>query len=136
GSGEFYDLVTVCDNDVPGCCATVSYEALLCAGCLIYNLEAVPQPCNAEDEIFVELDFDYNNVSAEGFEVTGNGNNYGTYQYEDLPVLIGPFPGDGSEYLEFVVTDLSDPFCFNSIEIGFLECEDICEISNLVAEPI
>jgi len=136
GSGEFYDQVTVCDNDEPGCCATASFEALLCAGCLIYNLEANPQPCNAENEIYVEINFDYNNVSPDGFEVTGNGNNYGTFLYEELPILIGPFPGDGSTYFEFVVTDVNDPFCFAAVEMGFVDCEDICELTDPVAEVL
>ena len=65
----------------------------LCAGCLIYNLTATPLPCNAQDEIFVQIDFDYQNTSTEGFEISGNGDNYGDFSYEDLPVQVGPFAG-------------------------------------------
>lgn len=136
GSGTFYDFITVCDNDNPGCCATTTFEALLCAGCLIYNLEATPQPCNAEDEFFVQIDFDYNNVSQEGFSITGNGNAYGTFLYEWLPVLVGPFPGDSAQFLEFVVTDLVNAFCFNAVELGVVSCDDICNLTNPVVEPL
>jgi hypothetical protein len=135
GSGEFVDIVSVCDNQNLGCCSTTPFEALLCAGCLIYNLTATPLPCNAEDEIFVQIDFDHQNVSTEGFEVSGNGNNYGEFAYEDLPIQIGPFVGDGSQYFEFVVTDLQNSLCFEAVELGFIDCDTICELTNLVAEP-
>ena len=134
GSGEFLDIVSVCDNENLGCCSTTPFEALLCAGCIIYNLTATPLPCNAEDEIFVQIDFDHQNNSTEGFEITGNGDNYGQFAYEDLPVLVGPFVGDGSQYFEFVVTDLVNPLCFDAVELGFVDCDTICELSNLVVE--
>ena len=134
GSGEFVDVVSVCDNENLGCCATTPFEALLCAGCLIYNLTATPLPCNAEDEIFVQIDFDFQNVSTEGFEVSGNGNNYGEFTYEQLPIQVGPFVGDGTQYFEFVITDLTNPLCFEAVEMGFIDCDTICELTNLTVE--
>ena len=134
GTGNFVDQVTICDNDNPGCCETTAYEAFLCSGCVIADLVATPQPCNLEGEFMVELNFYYYNTASDQFEVTGNSTNYGAFFYEDLPVLIGPFPGDGSIYLEFVVTDLEDPLCFDAVEVGEITCQEICELSNLVVE--
>jgi len=134
GSGDFVDIVSVCDNENLGCCSTAPFEALLCAGCLIYNLTATPLPCNAEDEIFVQIDFDHQNTSTEGFEISGNGNNYGQFSYEDLPVQVGPFVGDGSQYFEFIVTDIVNSLCFEAVELGFIDCDTICELTNLVVE--
>jgi hypothetical protein len=134
GSGEFVDIVSVCDNENLGCCATTPFEALLCAGCLIYNLTATPLPCNAQDEIFVQIDFDHQNTSSEGFEISGNGTNYGEFAYEDLPVQVGPFVGDGTQYFEFVVTDLVNSLCFEAVELGFIDCDTICELTNLTVE--
>ncbi len=135
GSGDFVDIVSVCDNENLGCCFTTPFEALLCAGCIIYNLTATPLPCNAEDEIFVQIDFDHQNTSSEGFEISGNGNNYGQFAYEDLPVQVGPFLGDGSQYFEFVVTDIVNSLCFEAVELGFIDCDTICDLFNLVVEP-
>jgi len=134
GSGNFVDQVTVCDNDHLGCCATISYEALLCAGCIIYNLEATPLPCNEEEQIYISIDFDFQNVSADGFSISGNGEQYGDFSYDQVPVLLGPFPGDGSYFLEFVVTDLANEFCFDATEIGILPCDSICNLSGLEVE--
>lgn len=134
GSGEFIDIVSVCDNENLGCCSTTPFEALLCAGCIIYNLTATPQPCDGQGNIFVQIDFDHQNNSQDGFEVTGNNNNYGQFAYEDLPILVGPFAGDGSQYFEFVVTDLVNPLCFEAVELGFVNCDTICQLSNLQVE--
>jgi hypothetical protein len=131
---NFVDQVTVCDNENPGCCSSILFEALLCNGCLIYNLEADALPCNDEGEFFISINFDYQNVSDLGFSITGNGNNYGNYAYEEVPILLGPFPGDGSQFLEFVITDLVNDFCFDATEIGVLPCDSICELSNLEVE--
>jgi hypothetical protein len=92
-------------------------------------------PCNVLEEIYFEIDFSHQNVSLEGFEITGNGTNYGSFAYTDLPVLIGPFPGDGSQYVEFVITDLIDQLCFGAIEIGFIDCDDICHLFDLTVAP-
>ena len=135
GSGSIVDLVSVCDNDNPGCCETILYEALPCeAGCLIYNLHAVPQPCNDQNQIFVILDFDYHDVSDQGFSVSGNGTMYGNFQYVQVPVSIGPFDGTTGQILEFVVTDLVNQDCFDAVELGLVACDSICHLSNLVVE--
>lgn len=128
---SFIDQVSVCDNMIPGCCSTTQFEALQCCGCLIYNLTSVAQPCDENGQIYVVIDFDHINTSPEGFEISGNGTNYGQFQYEDLPVVLGPFDGDGSQYFEFVVTDLEDGFCFAAVELGFIACPDICLISDM-----
>ncbi len=128
---QFVDVVTVCDNDNPGCCATATYEALQCCGCLIYNLEATPQPCTEDGLFSVILDFDFTNTGSNGFTVAGNGTIYGTFEYEDLPIEIDSFDGSGSQFLEFVVTDSQDEFCFAALEIGTLGCDDICDIFDL-----
>ncbi len=132
--GNFIDQVTVCDNKNPGCCATAPFQALLCNGCIIYNLTANPLPCNDQGEFYISIDFDYQNVSAEGFSITGSGTSYGNYTYDQVPVLLGPFPGNDSLYIEFVVTDLVNDLCFDATEIGVLPCSAICNLSNLTAE--
>ncbi|MEO6132280.1 MAG: hypothetical protein ABIQ02_10565, partial [Saprospiraceae bacterium] len=125
------DYVTVCDNQHSGCCATTGFLALNCAGCIIYNLQANPLPCNQQGQFFISIDFDYQNVSSEGFSITGNGMQLGNFNYNQVPILLGPFNGDGAQYFEFVVTDLVNGDCFDATELGTLPCSAICELSNL-----
>ncbi|HXR79724.1 MAG TPA: hypothetical protein VN763_02350, partial [Saprospiraceae bacterium] len=133
GSGDFVDHVTVCDHDFPQCCATSIFEALLCNDCIIYNITATALPCNEEDEFFILIDFDHQNNSDQ-FILTGNGNTYGTYSYEDLPVQVGPFNGSTPIDLGFVATDAENLFCFDALETGSFSCEDICQLLNLTVE--
>ncbi|MEP6794198.1 MAG: hypothetical protein ABJB16_07725, partial [Saprospiraceae bacterium] len=128
------DQVTVCDNENPGCCATKSYLALPCAGCIIYNLEADPIPCDNNGNFFISINFDHQNTSTEGFSITGNGTSFGNFSYSQLPLLLGPFNGNANQFFEFVVTDLVNESCFDAIEIGTLACNTICSLSNLQAE--
>jgi hypothetical protein len=74
-------------------------------------------PCNEEDEFFIMIDFDHQNNSDQ-FILTGNGNTYGTYSYEDLPIQVGPFNGATPIDLGFVATDANNIFCFDAIETG------------------
>ena len=133
GSGNFVDHVTVCDHVQPQCCATATFEALLCSDCIIYNLEAVPQPCNGQDEFMILINFNHQNNSDQ-FTLTGNGNTYGTYSYADLPILVGPFNGSTPINLEFVATDFVNPLCFDAIEIGPISCDEICHLFELNVE--
>ncbi len=130
-SGNFFDVITICDNGDAACCATVEFQSLQCGGCLIYDLNYDLIPCNAENEFFVELDFLFQNPGNGGFQVGGNGNIYGTYSYEDLPVTIGPLSADGSTFYEFVVLDLDNGGCLDIAEIGQVECADICGLLDL-----
>ncbi len=133
GSGDFVDHVTVCDHDNPQCCATAIYEALLCSDCIIYNLTATPLPCDSSDQFLVIINFNHQNNS-DHFTLTGNGNDYGTFAYTDLPVQLGPFNGAVPVGLEFVATDADNALCFDAIELDPVSCADICHVFNLAVE--
>ncbi len=110
---------------------------LLAQDCEIGEPEATVQDCDSSGFFNVLLDFDYANVGDEGFRVQGNGNNYGNFEYEDLPVTIGPLEGDGETVYEFVVTDNQFEDCTNFTEIDPVDCggngED-CFISELTID--
>ncbi|MCB0642059.1 MAG: hypothetical protein KDC44_10485, partial [Phaeodactylibacter sp.] len=94
--------------------------------CSISNLSLSQTPCNSEGEFYVDLDFDYENVGNFGFEVGGNGNNYGTFDYADLPVQIGPLSGDGSVNYVFKVRDVELNSCQAQESLGAVNCSDQC----------
>lgn len=75
------------------------------------------------------LDFTYSNVS-DSFLVVGNGNLYGIYSYNELPLNIGSFPGDNATTYEFGVIDLGDIGCNAYQSIGPVNCLT-CNLSNL-----
>lgn len=94
--------------------------------CSISNLEVQQLPCQADGQFFVALSFDHENTSNFGFSVHGNGMDYGTYSYDELPVIIGPLSGDGSTFFEFAVQDVEFPDCGDSVEFGEVDCAGQC----------
>jgi len=104
--------------------------------CVIGEVFADPTECE-EGTFFVWLTFEYENVS-NAFKVVGNGNNYGVFEYEDLPVLIGPLEGDGVTIYEFVVIDMEFEECSNWTAIDPIDCEGgggDCAIWDVYADP-
>jgi hypothetical protein len=99
--------------------------------CEITDLTLEASDCE-DGEFFVFLDFEFENVS-DSFAVLGNGDVYGVYSYDDLPVEIGPFEGDGLTIYEFGVIDLGDLGCSAFGELGPIDCTE-CSLSNLSTE--
>jgi hypothetical protein len=59
------------------------------AQCHIYDLVATHSDCN-NGQFYVTINFQYSGVGNQGFKVQGNGNNYGTFEYANLPITLGP----------------------------------------------
>ena len=128
-------VLTACANDQPDCCTSLEVELPPCSdGCQIFGLTATPTECNNDQQFFVELDFDFVNVGNMGFSVIGNGNDYGDFEYADLPILLGPFTADGTTVLEFIVKDNAHPDCSNFIELGPVNCGEDCVIGQIFAQ--
>ncbi|MDH3651380.1 MAG: hypothetical protein OEQ53_16965, partial [Saprospiraceae bacterium] len=87
-------------------------------------------------KFYAVLNFKHDSTSNAGFKVAGNGNDYGAYIYDDLPIKIGPLEGDGETPYEFVITDKEHPNCSDFIEVGMVLCEGSqCSINDLEVFP-
>ncbi len=105
------------------------------AQCAIFDLVATPSDCN-NGQFFVTINFQYDGVGNEGFKVQGNGNQYGNFQYANLPITLGPFAGNGSTVYEFVARDLQFPDCYDFATVGPINCGTApCDIFDFVAQP-
>ena len=116
----------ICINDNPGCCKTKNFEPPVCPGdeCKIWKLKVQTTPCVC-GQFFALLSFRYKNTGNEGFDVMGNGQNYGNFPYSTTqPVVIGPLAGDGTTDYEFVVKDHVNPDCQDDVQLGTVSCDD------------
>jgi Secretion system C-terminal sorting domain len=105
------------------------------AQCHIYDLVATHSDCN-NGQFYVTINFQYSGVGNQGFKVQGNGNNYGTFEYANLPITLGPFAGNGSTVYEFVARDLQFPDCSDFDVVGPINCGTAaCDIFDFVAQP-
>jgi len=99
-----------------------------------WNFEATVLPCNDENEFEVLLNFEYENVGKEGFAIKGNGNNYGTYEYDGLPIVLGPFLADGVTKYEFEARDNQFEVCYDWMVINPFICDTSVQMSGMNME--
>jgi hypothetical protein len=127
--GGSNDMVKVCFPTPAGnvtCCKTKEFEVPDCLGqdpCKIYDLHVLKTPCLC-GEFFAILTFEHQNGGDEGFDIVGNGNNYGNFPYDTAqPIILGPFPGDATTEYEFVVQDHQHPdACYDDFKLGKVNC--------------
>ena len=122
------DVVKVCFSSNNGnvlCCRTKEFAVPGCVNqgqCNIFDLIVLPTPCLC-GQFFVAVTFKHDNGGFGGFEVVGNGNNYGSFPYnEQQPIILGPFTGDGSTQFEFAVVDVQNQDCYDDILLGSINC--------------
>jgi hypothetical protein len=139
-SGKNFDGIEVCDNDNDGCCGFIEWPIPECLDtsndCSIRDIIYNVFDCE-NGEFFIGIDFIFENTGDEGFTIQGNGMNYGEFNYENTPVILGPLPADETQW-EFVVIDLQNQNCSADIGIGQIQCEeeDECSIRDISHEII
>lgn len=124
------DMITVCmvtnaPQPVP-CCRIADFDVPNCPGngdCHIYDLQVLRTPCLC-GQFFAILTFKHDNGGPGGFDILGNGNNYGNFPYDTTqPIILGPFPGDGTTMYEFAVVDHNHPdLCHDAVNLGKVDC--------------
>ncbi len=111
--GPQFGIDNVCFNTLP-------------VECRIGELTATATPCE-QGQYYVQLDFQHQHTGSQGFTVRGNGVQYGTFSYAELPILLGPFPATGTNpaALEFEVRDVQRPDCRAAVALTPPPCNGI-----------
>ncbi len=125
------------DNENLACSVTKQTPGNTCSGsqeCDLSELQIIELPCNANNQFFITINFNHQNTSDQ-FKVQGNGNQYGTFSYDDLPITLGPFNGLVNTDYEFVIKDILEPECSIVGVIHAPYCNTgECNISNITYE--
>ncbi|MBK8955832.1 MAG: hypothetical protein IPM34_09765 [Saprospiraceae bacterium] len=103
------------------------------SACEIYDLQVIKSDCNASKKFFVKINFKYQDVS-ECFTVSGNGINYGSFKYTNLPIIIDGLEGNCLTEYEFVIKDCLNNTCQRAFALGKVCCENECAIYDPVIE--
>lgn len=132
GDGTTIYNILVIDISDPSCFAATEVGPIDCDpnACQISGILAEASECDEEGYFTIDLTFDYNNVGISGFSVVGNGLNYGTFEYAELPLTFGPFEGSPDITYEFAVFDNDNPSCGSYAELGPVTCPEPCTLSN------
>jgi hypothetical protein len=136
-AGVIYEIV-VRDVEDETCKGVYVFGPVNCGGdCDIHDLTAEVSDCNGDGQFFVTIDFQHENTGGDGFKIYGNGNVYGYFSYDDLPVIIGPLTSDNAQ-LEFGAADVNHPNCHDFAVVQVPDCNGggtgDCHISELVAD--
>ncbi|MBI1227404.1 MAG: T9SS type A sorting domain-containing protein [Bacteroidetes bacterium] len=135
--GVVYEIV-VRDVENETCKGVYVFGPVNCGGdCHIYDLTAEVSDCNGDGQFFVTIDFQHENSGGDGFKIYGNGNVYGYFNYNELPVTIGPLTSNNQQ-LEFGAADVNHPDCHAFMVVQVPDCDGNgggdCHIFDLVAD--
>ncbi len=97
--------------------------------CNLRDLNVVESAC-IEGESYAWIDFDYTGVG-ETFSVRGNGQIYGDYFYQDLPVKVGPIPEHDDARFELVVRDKANEQCVIDGLFEGKSCREECPFGDI-----
>ena len=141
GDGQTVYEFVVKDNQNNSCQDFVELEPIDCGignDCRIFDVIAEAHPCMDDGTFLVDIDFGFENVGDEGFSVFGNGNNYGTFSYEEEFITLGPLQGDGQTVYEFVVKDNQNNSCQDFVELEAVDCfnNNDCSVFNLATDSL
>ena len=121
GQGHTFKIIDLENHD---CGLRKEIEGKHCDGsCEIGEIHIMKSICNEDHQFYIKIDFDYSGTS-DSFTVKGNGHNYGTFAYADLPIVISPLDGNFDGVYEFVVRDLLNPDCKNVKVLEPPYCDD------------
>ena len=118
--------IKVCINDNADCCKIKEFAEPNCAGanCHIYDLNVQTTGCLC-GQFFAVLTFVHNGGGSGGFDIVGNGVNYGNFPYSHpQPIILGPLEGDNTTFYEFVVKDHEIAGCKDAFELGKIDCPE------------
>jgi len=132
-SGQLHVLVFDALNPA-GCQASTTIEVEPCATCSLSNLAVQQSPCEL-GSYSLNVNFDFENVGDNGFEVFLEGSSQGTFDYSDLPIDIGDYNFEGVGSIEIVDLELGDIDSAECILTDFFVATacaaPICEISSI-----
>jgi len=127
-NGGANDVIKICmmgsNTGQVLCCVTKEFPVPPCInmGCKIWDLQVIKTPCLC-GKFFAVVTFKHQNGGSGGFDIVGNGQNYGNYPYSHpQPIIIGPLMGDGTTQYEFGVKDHLHPDCNDALNLGKVEC--------------
>ncbi len=137
GDGQtIYNIFVFDRTDATACSGSTTLSPVNCLPCELTDLTTRITNCDSDGNFSVWIDFDAQNGSTDGFSIGGNGNDYGSYAYAELPIQLGPFAGNAASVYEFIIRDNQDNNCTIETTVGPVDCDtDNCRIFDVQALP-
>lgn len=100
--------------------------------CEIYNLQVEKGNCSSDSTYLLVVDFDVVNPGSDSFKLYANGQYFGKFAYNQLPVSIANFPKSGGNNDWVKVCDATIGDCCRVLEFPTKSCD--CKIYELEVE--
>jgi hypothetical protein len=95
----------VSDAVIDDCSNFTAIDPVSCEGETAFT-NFTTEVISCENEMYeLQLNFEVSNGGSQGFKIIGNGQDYGSYDYSQLPLSIGPLPTDGETPYHFIAKD-------------------------------
>jgi hypothetical protein len=141
--GGALDAVKVCVHNNNDCCTSTQFAPPACilSSICIQNLTVTTDGCTSDSTYRAIINFQtIAPIVTDSFLVYANGNYFGTYAYNSLPLTINNFPYDGgtTDYVKICLKTPVQPqinLCCAIKEYTVPDCLPIfpCSIKNLTA---
>ncbi len=118
-------LITVFDEVDSICMDSFLFEGRQCnleEDCQITELSAFPTECDSLDMFYLDVAVQ-GNFTSDSFHIWANGIGFGFHDYQDVPVRIGPFIGDGVNPVIIYVHDQIDTLCALGYTVTPVNCD-------------
>ena len=127
--GNNVDTIGIRANDQTNCFSSIAVQSPLCdTSCGISNLYAKAIECG-NGSFYVKLGLDHFGPHGDKFSVSGNdGQEYGSFRYSEIPLILGPIMSGSSEKLHFFVADQDYPDCVLEATLDGSPCGDVCQL--------
>ena len=137
-SGNTYDYIQVCQNDLPDCCTDLEFESPNCNDeCELWDLEVTNYgDCTSDSTYSITINFLYENVSNDFFDLFANGEFLSFHAFDNLPLTIENFPASGNDfdYIQICQNDL--PTCCTDLEFEAPNCQEVTSIENPITKQL
>ncbi|MEM1220718.1 MAG: hypothetical protein AAGH79_17490, partial [Bacteroidota bacterium] len=119
--GDSGSITAIVEQSTDPVCTQVSQSLNYNCQCIIDDFQIEPQECEL-GEYFITLNFAGDGIQQSFTLVDQNDVDYGTFNYTDLPIELGPFTGDNVSTYTLFIEDASQVECSSSVEFGPFYC--------------
>ncbi|MCB0526042.1 MAG: hypothetical protein KDC86_16100, partial [Saprospiraceae bacterium] len=136
-NGNAITVIKVCINDHPDCCTAFELHNPDCndVPCHIFDLVIEAGNCTPNGVYPLFINFQVNNPGNDFFEVSANGQLFGTFPLNQLPITIPNFPASGNPFDVVKICINDNPDCCITEEFPSPCANQGCDIFDLVLDP-
>jgi hypothetical protein len=130
GLESSYEVIIQNTND-PACFKGLAVDSPACfyTDCYLdFSNYNIIECSDTDSTFYLELYFNYDNLEGDAVSIFGGGYDWGIFNPEIQPIVVGPYFSGQTNY-EVIVADQLNPNCSSAIDFGPVDCSEDCSIN-------